>query len=73
MSSITIKSLPPLKAIRKHCLECVGNCRDDVRTCTGTDCLLWPYRFGTNPFRKTMAEAERTKRGKTMNHRHKPQ
>ena len=52
MSSITIKSLPPLKAIRKHCLECVGKCREEVRTCTGTDCWLWPYRFGTNPFRK---------------------
>ncbi|MGL6197227.1 MAG: hypothetical protein ACRC2T_20645, partial [Thermoguttaceae bacterium] len=52
MKSNTKKLLTPLRAIRQHCLECVGQCREDVRTCTGTDCFLWPYRFGTNPSRR---------------------
>jgi hypothetical protein len=65
------KVLTPLKAIRKHCLECVGNCREDVRTCTGTDCQPWLYRFGTNPYRKEMTEGERNRRGEQMNLRRK--
>ena len=72
MTKQSKKPLPPLKAIRKHCLDCVGNCCVEVRTCTGTDCRLWPYRFGTNPFRKAMSETERTKRDERMNHRHIP-
>ena len=65
----TKKTLSPLKAIRKYCLECVGQCREDVRTCTGIDCHLWPFRFGTNPTRKAMSEEEKAKRGRTMNRR----
>ncbi len=66
------KTLPPLKAIRKHCLECVGDCREDVRRCTGTDCPLWPYRFGTNPNRKTMSAEEKAKRSRSLNRPRKP-
>ena len=40
------KILSPLKAIRKHCLECVGGYRKEVKICTDTGCNLWPYRFG---------------------------
>jgi hypothetical protein len=58
--------LTPLKAIRQHCLECVGNCREDVRTCTGTDCPLWPYRFGANPYRKDKPLTEAEKKVRTQ-------
>lgn len=34
------------KAIRKFCLECVGNQPKEVKLCTGKDCPLWPYRMG---------------------------
>ena len=61
----TKKPLTPLQAIRKQCLECVGNCREDVRTCTGGDCPLWPYRFGTNPYRKDKALSEAEKKVRT--------
>jgi hypothetical protein len=49
--------LSPLKAIRKHCLECVGGSPDQVRDCQGdsmygSPCALHPYRFGRNPKRK---------------------
>lgn len=39
----------PIKAIRKHCLECVGNHRSEVVLCTSPKCKLFPYRFGKRP------------------------
>lgn len=38
-----------LRAVRKHCLECSGDSPDGVRECVSTDCVLYPYRFGTDP------------------------
>ena len=40
---------PPLKAIRRYCLECVGNQRKEVALCTRQHCPLYPYRFGVRP------------------------
>ena len=60
------KPLPPLTAIRKHCLECVGNYREEVRTCTGSECHLWPYSFGTNPYRKGKPLTEHEKKGRVL-------
>ena len=45
----------PLKAIRKHCLNCVGGVSfKDVRDCTGRMhcggmCRVWGFRFGVRP------------------------
>jgi hypothetical protein len=44
--------LTPLKAIKKHCLECSGYEKKEVRGCKIIDCVLYPYRFGSNPNRK---------------------
>lgn len=46
----------PLRAIRTHCLECVGSVQE-VRACTGRmlhapSCSLHEYRFGHNPARR---------------------
>lgn len=41
----------PLKAIRKHCMDCSGT-TTEVRLCTVITCWLHPYRFGKNPYRK---------------------
>ena len=50
----------PVKAIRKHCLDCVGNSDHEVKICTAEgDCFLWPFRFGTNPFRKPQSDEQR--------------
>lgn len=38
-----------LRVIRKHCLDCSGGSRKDVRNCAISYCDLWPYR---NPPRK---------------------
>ena len=42
----------PLKAIRKHCLDCSGGRTSAVRLCTTAECPLYPYRFGFNPYNK---------------------
>lgn len=46
------KYIPPLKAIRLKCLDCVCGNAYEVRNCTGSDCPLYFYRFGKNPFLK---------------------
>lgn len=65
----------PLKAIRLHCLECVGSHPSftdvdgeevpakkefaAVRDCPCTRCKLWHYRFGKNPRRKPASKKQR--------------
>jgi NAD-dependent dihydropyrimidine dehydrogenase PreA subunit len=36
----------PLKAIRKHCLECSGGSPQEVRLCPVETCPLYGFRFG---------------------------
>ena len=43
---------PMLKIIREKCMDCCTNQTSEVRLCAYTDCALWPYRMGKNPFRK---------------------
>ena len=38
-----------VKAIRQKCLDCAENYAEVTR-CEFTDCSLYPYRFGKNPF-----------------------
>ena len=44
------KPLPPLRAIRRHCLQC-SNTPKQVRECTSTSCWLYRFRLGHNPAR----------------------
>ena len=41
--------LRPLKAMRKHCLECSGDSFKAVEFCSIVACTLWPYRMGKRP------------------------
>lgn len=41
-----------LGAIRAKRLDCCVFQIDEVRKCTAVGCALWPYRMGSNPFRK---------------------
>lgn len=52
----------PQKAIREFCLGCVGHSPNEVRLCPSTECPLYPFRFGKNPYRqkRTMTEEQRT-------------
>ena len=49
----------PVKAIRKHCLECAGSSKE-VTLCPIQECPLYPFRFGKNPFHsRTWTEEQR--------------
>jgi hypothetical protein len=62
--SLKFSAQNPLRAIRAKCLDCCCGSAAEVRKCVATDCALWPFRLGTNPFRKrgTLSEDERRKR-----------
>jgi len=58
----------PVKVIRKHCLECLGGSSQAIAECTNEPCDLYPFRFGTNPYRtkKTMTEEQRKAAGERL-------
>ena len=39
----------PLKAIRKHCIECSGGSYKEAKLCNIDNCSLHEYRFGKRP------------------------
>lgn len=41
----------PIKAIRANCLQCAQS-SIEVKRCPMTECPLFPFRFGKNPFRQ---------------------
>lgn len=43
--------IPPLKAIRAHCLDCCNASPGEVRRCTAVRCPSWPFRLGADPWR----------------------
>ena len=51
----------PVKAIRKNCLECCGDSANEVKLCPATECPLYPFRLGKNPYRtkRDMTEEQR--------------
>ena len=59
MSDTVIMS--PMKAIRANCIECCGNQVSEVRLCTATECPLYPFRMGKNPYRKKREYTEEEK------------
>ena len=50
---------PLAKIIRKKCLNCCGFQASEVRKCVATDCELWPYRMGKNPFQSAKHKRNR--------------
>jgi len=50
----------PLKAIKRHSLDCAGGSKSTVRNCKHVTCSLHPFRLGTNPNRK-MSPQQREK------------
>lgn len=51
----------PLKAIKKKCIECFGGVQSEVKRCTGKTCPLYPFRYGTNPYRQRVTFSEERK------------
>lgn len=52
----------PLSAIHKHCLECSGNSREEVKHCPITHCALWTFRNETlyNEYYKKCVNTKKT-------------
>lgn len=42
----------PLKAIRDKCYDCSCGSSTEIKLCPITNCALYPFRFGKNPYRK---------------------
>jgi hypothetical protein len=55
------KITSPIKAIRAKCMECSNYSITEVRECPTTDCPLYPFRFGKNPYRTKRVLTEEQK------------
>lgn len=56
MSDKIVSSSKLLRTIRKYCLACSGEQRDEVLHCSITECPLYPYRMGAGYQRKLEEE-----------------
>jgi hypothetical protein len=71
------QNITPLKAVRRHCLECCNGSAHEVSLCAAKSCPLWPFRFGRKPTDGTKADvadrllhpAERKLTGKDFHNR----
>lgn len=50
-----------LRAIRLKCYDCSSYQSNEVRECLVTNCPLYPFRLGKNPFRKKELSDEKRK------------
>ena len=51
------KCKSPVKAIREHCIECMGRRENEgymqhIKNCGSSDCALFDFRLGNNPHHK---------------------
>jgi hypothetical protein len=72
--SLKFRAQNPLKAIREKCLDCCCGNTAEVRKCVAVDCALWPFRMGTNPFRKKreLSFEQKCQRKERLAKAHKP-
>lgn len=64
------KTLTPVKAIRKKCLECSNFSSMEIDQCPVTDCPLYPFRFGKIPgykgVKRVLSDEQRKEIGKQL-------
>ena len=51
--------MSPLRAIRARCLDCCGDQANEVALCSAVNCPSWPFRMGSDPWRKPASDARR--------------
>ena len=58
----------PVKAIGAWCLDCCGGSQIARKECGAPDCVLYPFRFGKNPYRvqRDPSEAQLEARNKGL-------
>ena len=61
MTESQVVGIPVLRAVRAKCLECSAGSPKEVDLCPITDCALYPFRYGKNPFRakREMSDEQR--------------
>lgn len=59
----------PIKAIRLKCLDCSALQESEVKLCPVTDCPLYEFRMGKNPYvkRRELTEEQRKEIGERLN------
>ena len=57
----------PKKAIEAKCLDCSAYQVGEVRQCVVTDCPLYAFRLGKNPYRKKQVMSEERIAAATQN------
>ena len=55
------RSNNPIKRIREYCIQCVADQPREVELCPITDCPLYDFRFGANPYRTKRVVSEEQK------------
>jgi len=60
------KKKNPVKAIREHCIECMGGRESEghlkrITECASSNCALYDFRFGKNPHHTQNLTAEQRK------------
>jgi hypothetical protein len=58
--------MSPLQAHRARCLDCCVGQANEVALCTVVGCPAWPFRMGTNPWRKPVSEGQRAAAKRSM-------
>ena len=58
--------MSPLEAVRARCIDCCAGQAKEVGLCPAVDCPAWPFRMGTDPWRKPASEARREAARRTM-------
>jgi hypothetical protein len=56
----------PLQALRARCADCCGYQEKEVALCPAVKCPAWPFRMGTDPWRKPASQARREAARRTM-------
>jgi hypothetical protein len=60
------KPISPLQALQARCLDCCAGQVNEVALCPVVECPAWPFRMGTNPWRRPASEARRDSARRTM-------
>jgi len=60
------KPISPLQALRARCLDCCGYQEKEVALCPAVGCPSWPFRMGTDPWRKPASQSRREAARKAM-------
>lgn len=66
MTKTTAAKRNPIRAIRRHCLDCCGGSAAAVAECPAAPCALWVFRMGENPFRAQATEKQKAQALKNL-------